>query len=306
MNTTIPFLGELLALLSAIAFSISNVCISLTGKSGGDRGVMFSVLVTMVLSALLWLGLEGGAVLDGAGFRGFESAAGVTWFALAGVSAMVFGRSLIYESIRRLGVARASAVKRLSPFFSVILAAALLGERLYLPDVLGMAAICCAFALLIRENWVERQVSVGAVPLMSYGFGVGASLAYASAYVMRKIGLETLPSPAFGTFVSAVAGFAVFVVLAVFLPRYRSNFAQMFSNLDRFVVGAAVLVSLGQILMFAALSYAPVSTVVMIASLEIFMSMFLSVVVLRSDRRVGPLVLAAAGLATVGVVLVAF
>ena len=186
------------------------------------------------------------------------------------------------------------------------MAAALLGERLYLPDVLGMAAIGCAFALLIRENWVERQVSVGAVPLMSYGFGVGASLAYASAYVMRKIGLETLPSPAFGTFVSAVAGFAVFVVLAVFLPRYRSNFAQMFSNLDRFVVGAAVLVSLGQILMFAALSYAPVSTVVMIASLEIFMSMFLSVVVLRSDRRVGPLVLAAAGLATVGVVLVAF
>lgn len=296
-------MGGLLAVASATSFAFANNFISRTTASGGDKGVAFSVLVTMVISAVLWLVLEGGPAAvpaEGAGWAAFGL------FAVAGVLAMVFGRTLVFASIRRLGVSRATAVKRLNPFFSVLLAAALLGEVVTPGDLGGMVAIAMAFALLIRESFRRRgDALTTAPPPAAYLFGVFGALAYAAAYIARKAGLELWPAPALGTFLSAATGFAGFIVLAVLLPSYRASFTGMFRHLDRWILAAAVMVSFGQIFLFAALAYARVSTVVMIASLEIFVSIFLSVFVFRSEPVPGRAVLLAALLAMVGVLMVA-
>lgn len=296
-------IGQLLAVLSAVCFALANNFISRTTHSGGDKGVMFSVVVTMALSSLLWLALESGETVR----VGRDALlAGIAWFALAGLCAMVFGRSLLYESVRRLGVARSTAVKRLNPFFSALLAALILAEPVTGIDGLGMAAIAIAFAILVRESLRRRAAThEQAIRPAWYLFGVCAALAYAFAYIFRKIGLDFLPSPAFGTLVSAVAGFSSFVIMAGFSRRIRANLAGVFSYLDRWIVGSAVMVSLGQILLFAALAYEEVSTVVMIASLEVFVSLLLSVVVFRQEPVPGMAVLLSAALATLGVVLVA-
>ena len=295
--------GQLLAVLSGFAFALANNFISRTARSGGDKGVMFSVLVTMGLSSLLWLGIEAGKTMR-VEAHAFWSA--VTWFALAGICAMVLGRSLLYESVRRLGVARSTAVKRLNPFFSAVLAALLLAEPITLLDALGMAAIAAAFAILVRDSFQRRRLAADqAAGPATYLFGVFSALAYAIAYVMRKTGLSALPSPAFGTLVSAAAGFIFFAGLAAFSPRTRRNFSGIFAHLDRWIVGSAFLVSVGQILLFAALAYEDVSTVVMIASLEIFFSLLLSVLVFRNEPTPGAPVLGAAVLAAGGVILVA-
>ncbi|WP_197089271.1 EamA family transporter [Puniceibacterium sp. IMCC21224] len=298
-----PLLGQILAVLSATAFAFANVCISRTRTSGGDKGVMFSVLVTVGLSATLWLAIEvpryGTPSLEG-------EAHALGMFVLAGLLAMVFGRTLVFESIRRLGVSRSTSVKRLNPFFSVILATILLAEPFTRLDGLGMVAIALAFVLLIRDSVRSRGAVLADVPPpRDYLFGVFAALAYGSAYVARKVGLNEMGAPTFGTFVSAASGFAAYAVLAVIWPRYRANFKGMFRHLDKWIVIGAVMVSLGQILMFSALAYEDVSTVVMIASLEIFIAIFLSVVVFRSERLPGVAILLAAALAMAGVVLVA-
>lgn len=301
MALTDPQAGQLLALASAASFALGNNCISRTGSSGGDKGVMFSVLVTMLISLALWLGQGAAATGVGPG-----DAPALGWFALAGLLAMVFGRSLVFESIRRLGVTRATAVKRLNPFFAVILAGLFLGESLGRADLAGIAAIALGFALLVRDSFRRRgRLRVAAPPPSSYLFGVAGALAYAGAYVTRKFGLGLMPEPAFGTFVSALAGFAVFALLALVSPRYRSHFRGIFAHLDRWILASAVMVSFGQILLFAALAYEKVSTVVMIASTEIFLSIFLSVVVFRAEARPGPSILLAAGLVMAGVLLVA-
>jgi len=299
--------GQLLALLSAFSFACSNVFISKGATGGGDRGVMFSVLVTMVFSGLLWLTLEGG------NFGAEESEvwwAGVGWFVLAGILAMVFGRTFLFASIRKLGVTRASAVKRLNPFFSVLLAFTLLGEPATGLDVLGIIGIALAFGLLIRRSF-KRNLGVTEVQSMppslgSYGWGVGSALSYALAYITRKYGLLLVGAPAFGTMVSAVSGFTFFAIAAIFVARYRNNFRNMFRNLNVWLVLAAITVSLGQILLFAALFYEKVSTVVMIASLEIFISSFLSVVVFRTEVRPDMETYIAAIIATAGVIAIAW
>ena len=300
-----PQLGQLLALLSAVSFAFGGVFISRGARLGGDKGVLFSVLVTMIFSFVLWIALEGGSLGQAeAGGRW----RGIAWFALAGILAMVLGRTLLYTSIQRLGVTRAGSVKRLNPFFSVLCAYLLLSEPITGWDGIGMAIIAAAFGLLIYRSTARggsgpRDAHLAPV---LYLWGVGSALAYSFAYVGRKNGLAEIDAPVFGTMISAVSGFVFFVIAAAFHPTHRNNLLRIFSNLNRWLFFAAIFVSCGQILQFAALFYEKVSTVVMINSLEIFMGSFLAVVVFRTERRPDAGTYIAAVLATAGVVAVTF
>ena len=299
-------LGETFAVLSAMSFALAGVVITRTAASRGDKGVLFSVVVTIAFSFAIFLAVEAGRVEI---WATSGTLLGLALFALAGLTAMTIGRSLVFESIRRLGAFRASAVKRLNPFFSVVLAAVFLGEAVTDFDLLGLAAIALAFGLLIRENMRRRGVADGATGggpgLGAFGVGAAAAFAYAISYIARKAGLDHLGAPAFGTFFSAVSGFVGFALLALVSPAYRQMFRGMFRNVDRYVAGAAILISVGQILMFAALAHEKVSTVVMISSLEVFFSIFLVTVVFRTEARPGAGVFAAAAFAVAGVILVA-
>ena len=295
-------LGETFAVLSALSFAMGNIVIARTSVSGGDKGVLFSVVVTIAFSFAIFLVLEAGRV-EVAATR--DSATGFALFALAGLSAMVFGRTLVFESIRRLGATRASAVKRLNPFFSVLLAALFLAEPVTLHDLAGLAAIAVSFTLLIRERFRAGQGAATDAGLGAFGIGAAAAFAYAVSYIARKAGLGYLEAPALGTFASAVAGFLGFAAFAAVSPAYRAMFRGMFRHVDRHVTAAAVMISSGQILMFAALAYEDVATVVMISSLEIFFSIFLATVVFRSEPRPGLPIILAAALAIAGVLLVA-
>ncbi len=293
--------GEVLALLSALSFAACNVMISRTSKSRGDKGVLFSVVVTIGFSFLLFLGLEAS---DFSPPRTRENFLGIAAFAFAGIAAMVFGRTLVFSSIRRLGPSRASAVKRLNPFFSVVLAAVILSEPVTRHDLAGLAAIALAFGILFRKSLMRTGSAPQAGPL-AYGIGAAAALAYAIAYIARKVGLAEYDAPALGTFISAFAGLAAFAVLALLSKDYRPMFRNVFRHVDRPILLSALFVSAGQILMFAALAKSPVSTVVIISSLEIFFSIFLAWLVFREETRPdGPLAVSAV-LAVVGVVLVA-
>ncbi len=295
------YLGELLAFLSALFFACSNIFVAKGAVGGkGDRGAMLSVVMTIAVSALLWLVVEGGGI--GAVSRQWWQ--GIAWFALSGLLATALGRAFLFVSIRRLGVTRAAAVKRLNPFFSVILAVVILGEAATAPDLAGMAMIGIAFAILIRDAMARSGEGLEAPPA-DYAWGVASALSYAFSYIARKNGLTAIAAPAFGTLVSAIAGLAVFAVAALFSSHYRDAFTNMFRYANRWLVIAGALISFGQVSLFGALAYAPISTVVMISSLEIFLATFLSVIVFRTEARPNIGTFIAAALATFGVIAIA-
>lgn len=299
-----PWTGELLALMAAFFFAASNVAIVKGTKAGGrgDRGAMLSVGITVVVAALAWLVFEGGAMAlpSEPGFW-----RGLAWYALAGIFAMAFGRAFLYVSIRRLGVTRSSAVKRLNPFFSVLVAAVVLGEAASGLDMGGMALIAVSFGILLQRSLGRVAREGGAPPAVDYAWGVASALSYAFAYAARKLGLFVLPYPAFGTLVGALSGLAWYGIASIFVERYRREFSGMFQGTNAWLVLAGVLMSVAQVSLFAALFYSTVTTVVMIASLEIFFAAFLSVAVFRTEPVPEARVFLAAGLATAGVIAVA-
>jgi drug/metabolite transporter (DMT)-like permease len=296
--------GQLLALLSACTWAFGSVFVAKGAKHRKDKGVLFSVFSTMVFSFILWLIVEAGYYGD---INDPDWVSGIIWYVMAGVFAMAFGRSLLYTSIRYLGVTRAGSVKRLNPFFSVLCASVFLAEPVTGMDWLGMILIGLAFGLLIYKSW-GGIVSAHDGERMSpwyYSWGVGSALAYALAVICRKNGLMDINAPVFGTLISAASGFCCFAIAALFTKTYRDSFRNLFTNLNRWLVLAGIFVSLGQILQFAALYYEKVSTVIMINSLEVFIASFLAVFVFHSEGRPDLATYIAALLATLGVVAVA-
>lgn len=301
---TESLIGPGLALLSASCFACGQVFISRSAvKAGDDRGVILSVIFTVAISCLLWLGLEAGSASAGDEVTLY----GLSLFALSGVLSVALGRKFLYVSIQRLGVTRAVAVKRLNPFFSAILAFVFLHEAITGFDAVGMALVAFAFAILMRHSFARRKADpAGPEPLpWHYIWGVGSALSYAMAYIFRKQGLAEMAAPAFGTMVSALAALGFFMLLALIMPGRRKDFRMVFTGVDRWMVAAGILISFGQVLFFAALVLEQISTVAMITSLEVFISSFLSIVVFRTEKRPDAMILLAALFAMLGVLAVA-
>ncbi|MDB5763368.1 MAG: hypothetical protein JWQ21_2363 [Herminiimonas sp.] len=304
-------MGELLALLSACCFASANVTIMRgAGPKGEDNGAFLSILITLTISAMLWIffGLrDGWPRLD---------RLGMLWFAGAGVLTIFIGRVFGYASVQHIGAVRASAVKRLSPMFSVMLGVLVLGESLDSPTIIGMLLIFSSFAVLLKQSLTARAPSeesgaprpaqslVTMLTNIGFFYGPISALAYAVGYVARKQGLMLMPEPAFGTMFGSMVGAVVFVLAARFLDSYRHAIRSALTTFNPWLLAAGILSSTGQILYFSALSYSSISRVALISSMEVFVTMFLSIILFRSRQQLTAPILLAGGLGVAGTALI--
>jgi len=142
--------------------------------------------------------------------------------------------------------------------------------------------------------------------MIAYAFGPASALCYAMGYISRKIAFGSLPDPALGTFIVSLAALAYYMLGSMVVADYRRAIRAAFNNVNGWQLSAAVSVSIGQLLQFAAIQHTEVSKVTMIASAEIFISIFLSVYVLKTEKSPDKLTLIAATIATAGVAFIAF
>jgi drug/metabolite transporter (DMT)-like permease len=286
--------GEILALLSATFFAVANVTLARgTVPGDADNGAFVSLLVTAAIAAICWIAL--GAA------HGFAPVTGraLAWFAAAGVLTAFIGRVFGYAAVQYLGAMRASTTKRLSPFFAVGLGVAVLHERFTPGMAAGMGLIVGSFALLVwrgagRKGQPTRESRIG------YAYGVASALGYAAGALLRKMGLEEAPDVFLGIVVGMLVGAAMFLAAATFSRRYAAAVRATFSRVRPWVLAAAVMSSFGQVAFFAALNESSVSRVSLITSMEVFITIFLSVLFLRRHESLTPAVLFAAVLGFLG------
>ena len=300
-------MGELLAVVSMVLFAAANVSIAQRYRGRPSVGGAFlSILVTLVLSGGVWAALG-----YGNGQREVPLAA-VGWFALAGLLTALVGRVFLYASLRNLGPVRGAAVKRLNPVFSVLLGVLLLNEAVSLPMAFGMALILASFGVLIHEslraqpppNTAAGGTAASRLVNLGYLHGPISAFAYASGYVARKQGLLLAPDPFLGTMVGALAGVAMFVALAPVFGNLQTDMRATLASFNPWLWLAALFTSLGQLSYFAALTHSTISKIALITSMEVFVTIFLSRVVLRSEGPLRREVLLAAILGLMGTLLV--
>jgi drug/metabolite transporter (DMT)-like permease len=295
--------GEWLALLSGLAYAMANVLVAKgSACRSGDNGALLSILFTLLGSATLFILFPAEGLPKPVNVTG-----GIAAFAVSGILTVGLGRALLFKSVERLGAVRGSASNRLIPFFSVALAAAILGEEITALVGVGMLLIAAGFGLLVQHMLAEAQVEWAETRVQrswaGYCFGPGSAFAYSLGYIFRKDGLGHVPDSNLGTLIGAVAGLVSYLLPAIFSKQHRSQVENVFANSTRWQVGASMAISCGQISQFAALSHIEVSRVVMISSSEMLFSVLFTSWLLKCERRVDALTLIALTLATIGVVL---
>lgn len=298
-------IGEVFALAAAAGFAMGSVAIAKGARADSSQsGVLLSILATGLFSAVGWLLLSGGAIrLVPAG--GVWTALG--WFAATGILATVWGRLTLYKSVQYAGVVRATTVRRLTPFISVLFAWALLGETVNAMTGLGMLLIALSFVLLIVDN--RRKLDAARLPpganlSRGYAFGVICAITYAASYITRKNGLDIMPDPYLAAFISSAAALAYYLAGCVISANYRAMVARTLVRPNSWQLLAALCISAGQIFQFVALSHTTVSRLAIINSVEIFISLYLAVILFRTEGWPPRIIIIATLIATAGVVTV--
>lgn len=294
--------GDALALASAACFSLANITIAKgTARGDEDNGVFVSLLLTTAIAGGLWLAL--GIA------RGFVpvTPAALAWFAGAGVLTGFVGRVFGYATVQRLGAMRASAIKRLQPFFAVALGIGVLGERLSAGALAGMLLLLASFMLLVVRPGARRGES-GRGPSgrldIGYLYGPISALGYSAGYLLRKIGLEHTPDAYLGAAAGSLVGALLFMLAGAWQPRYAAAVRETFATPRPWLIAAGVCSSLGQIAYFLALERSAVSRVALLVSLEVFITIFLSALFLRRQEQLTAAVAVAATLGFAGAALV--
>lgn len=301
-------MGELYALLSAASFGVAGAAVAKGApEARGDNGVFLSIILTLMLSFLLWIAF--GIDLDALDDKSVL-VIGLSYFASAGVLATVLGRLTNFRSIALSGAIRSSVFRRMIPVFSTIFAVVLLSERYAPVSLAGMILILSSIGLAMWERtpgsasglWVgsSRQLRIGLL------LGAVSAFCYALAYIARKLAMVHLPDAAFGAFVGALTGVIWYLVASSVSTRYRRSLISVFKDAGPWQWLAALGMSFGQILLFFALISAPVAVVAIIGSLEMFVGAYLAAFLFKSEPVPGRAMVFATMIATAGVAMVAF
>lgn len=294
--------GDGFAIASAVCFAISNITIARGARPGAeDNGAFVSLLLTTAIAGAGWLVVGG--------VRGFEpvTARAILWFAGAGVFTAFVGRVFFYASVQHLGAMRSSTMKRLNPFFAVLLGVLVLGEALTPAMVAGMLLIVASFVVLVGASGAPSSVPAGTARRLvniGYLYGPVSALGYATGYLLRKMGLADAPDAMLGAAIGCLVGALLFVVTAAVRADYARAVRLTFSEPNAWLIAAGVMSSLGQILYFAALSENPMSRVALITSMEVFVTLFLGAVFLRRRETLTPALMAAAVMGVAGTVVI--
>ena len=104
--------------------------------------------------------------------------------------------------------------------------------------------------------------------------------------------------------IGAATAIVSFGLLSSFVDTLRSDVRATFTDFNPWLWLAALFTSAGQLTYFAALEHTTLSKIALITSMEVFVTMFLTRVVIRSEGKLPRDVVLAAMLGAIGMVLV--
>ena len=275
-------MGELLALGTAVSFSVSGLLIRRGQRDRPfDNGLFMTTLVNLILYVILTSAAWSLNRLPPV------TLAGVVLFILAGVTNTLIGRWAWFQSVRAIGPSRATALKVSNPVFAAILAAVFLRQVPTLGNGLGILCVIGGVIVLSGEGTRRTASSVASPPSggaergRGLALGLGSALSYGCGAVLRAAGLGYVPSP----FLGALVGAVVATGSVLMSDAARGNLARRWADNVRDVpfafVAAGVLAAAGQLTQFASLQYTTVARSTVIASAEPLITMLLTAFVFR-------------------------
>ena len=259
---------ELLAVGSALAFSISNLTVRKALKSVSSP---FGAIVTFSFATLaMWL-------LVILGHYDTPSRQGLALFGLRGLLDPGISALFVFVAFRKIGISITIPIIAASSLISTTLSVILLNESLTLAIILGTLMIMGGVALLtVKKNKVEN--------IKYAGFAILGSTAIGLANVVTKFALNDSNTPVAGVAVAFSAGLA-FQLLAMAALKKWKEIPLKFETAKLFAL-AGLVVAVAFVLMIMATALGKVSIIVPLLSTQPLFALILSFLFLRAQEKI--------------------
>ncbi len=285
-------LGEILALLSAVASGFSVVLVR--KYSAGSNAFNMSVVITIVGMAVLWplaIAENSWALLNLAGFL---------LFALSGILSPGIVRLFYYKGLRALGASGNSAVFSVYPLYSALLAVVLLSEVLSPANWTGLVLIIAGVVFIeVSIHTGSLETGAGRKSLI---FPILGGLTLGVAAIIRKYALEVSDAPVLGVAIAYVFSLLPYILILAYSASTRRQLA--FKQDLKWFWTAGIGQAVSWMLAFWALSVEQVSITTPLLSIEPIFVVAFGYFYLKEVEYVSPRLVASILITVVGVILV--
>lgn len=234
VNASVPFLGELIALVVAFLWGSAAMIWTLAGEK-------ISPMELNLIKVVLAIGLVGIALfVTGTAYVPLPGLS-LTQMLLSGIIGIGIGDVALFAAFQKIGPTRSSMIKLISPLLVSLAAFISLNEKLTVVDFAGMAITILGILLVVSERLPHNRVSP-----QKYWVGVSLALFATLAEVIgvvfsHQVLVQTRLDPLWGTLLR-LAGAAGFLVLVALLRRKQIGTWRHLPESSRLVklIGAGV------------------------------------------------------------------
>lgn len=218
------YAGEIAALLTSLAFSITSTMFTLAGRRVGS-GV---VNRTRLILAVLFLGLTHWFVLGSFLPVGAEPKRWF-WLGLSGIVGLVLGDAFLFQAFVWIGPRLSMLMMSLAPVIAAWVAWIFLGERLTAGQIFGILFVLFGIAWVVLERNGKQQ-GENRNYLRGILFGLGAAAGQALGLVLAKNGLYGDFSPISANLIRMGTAVIVLWIITLFQRKAKVTFQKLNAN----------------------------------------------------------------------------
>jgi len=218
------YLGEIAALLTSLAFSVTSSMFTLAGRQVGSVVVnRMRLILAVILLSLTHLFLFGSlAPWDADPQRWL-------WLSLSGITGLVFGDAFLFQAFVWIGPRLSMLMMSLAPVISTIIAWVFMDEYLSALQILGIGLTLggIAWVVLERNGKQENRDRNYARGIL---FGLGAALGQSLGLVLAKNGLYGDFSPISANLIRMLTAMLVLWIITIFQRKAGATFQIINTN----------------------------------------------------------------------------
>lgn len=284
-------MGYLLAFMSALCFSVTNIILKKGMAHTQDNGVWLITMINAVLLGIVCLFYL--LVADSLSVN----LTAILLFALAGLLINIVGRILLYSGIRQIGSSKAVAIKNSAPIFTLLFAILVIQEQIPFWPWIGLIFILIGLFMLglqlFREGNGQGQRTGYIIALCSaIGFGIGQAIS--------KLGLYYMNQPLLGVAIGTATACFCLTVYELKKRRLLAMVRHIIYQPNWYYIWSGVLTSLALLFFYLSISYIHVSYAVAILAVDPILTVLLSKRLLKKEESISGLLVIVAILIFLG------
>ncbi|MEW6621956.1 MAG: EamA family transporter [Bacillota bacterium] len=293
-------LGNFLALVAALLFAISTIYMRLGLIQGNIIAGLFLIILvhTLLGVCMVFIASLSGAIPT-------INYLGIIYFSLAGVVSSILARFFRMICMEHIGASRSTSFKVISPVFTITIGSMFLHEYMSILALCGTVTVLLGLIVVIYSTQGSNDEILYTKGNIKRGvaFGLLTALAFSLGNILRKVGLEFIPSSEIGFATGAFTALVCIITYVGYVEK-KEFIDKIVHSYNINFIYCGVFSGLGLYVFFLALRLTTVSKANVLVITEVLITILLSSLVIRKYEAINSRLVLGSILVFAGLILV--